>query len=151
MRSELAWTGRSTTVKLGVGTSYVVSTNQVAKSAYDGSVDKQLIYVPLYSGNARLGVVRKSCSLSVGATYTGYRYTSTDNKQFLEPYWLLNATASVRIVRRPHWYADLFVNADNLLGAEYEVMLSRPMPLRSTQAGISFHFDRPPSPPPPTP
>jgi outer membrane cobalamin receptor len=141
--SEIAWHSGNTTVRLGVLTNHVVSTNQVAKRQYDDSVDRQLIYVPMYSGNGRLAVERGRGSLAAHATYTGYRYTSTDNREYLEPYWLLNASASLRAVRKAHWQADVFVHANNLLGTEYEVMLSRPMPMRNYQVGVRVHFDRP--------
>jgi iron complex outermembrane receptor protein len=141
--SEIAWKAGSTTVKLGLMTNHVVSTNQVAKSRHDDSVDRQLIYVPMYSGNGRLAVARGRGSFTVHATYTGYRYTSTDNREYLEPYWLLNASASLRVVRQARWQADVFVHANNLLGTEYEVMLSRPMPMRNYQVGVRVHFDRP--------
>lgn len=141
--SEIAWKTGTTTLKIGVLTNHVVSTNQVAKSHYDDSVDRQLIYVPLYSGNARLSIVRARGSITLSTTYTGYRYTSTDNRDHMDPYWLLNASASLRVLHRAHWQADVFIHANNLLDTEYEIMLSRPMPLRNYQAGISFHFDRP--------
>lgn len=140
--SEIAWKSGTTTIKLGVMTNHVVSTNEVAKSRYDDSVDKQLIYVPMYSGNGRLGVVRGRGSFHVSTTYTGYRYTSTDNREFLDPYWLLNASASVRVIRKARWQADVFAHANNILNTRYEIMLSRPMPLRNYQVGIRFHFDR---------
>lgn len=149
--SEIAWKAGGATVKLGMMTNQVVSTNQVAKSHYDDSVDRQLIYVPMYSGNGRLGVARGRGSFTVHATYTGYRYTSTDNREYLEPYWLLNASASLCAVRQARWQTDVFVHANNLLGTEYEVMLSRPMPLRNFQAGLRVHFDRPNPPKPITP
>lgn len=141
--SEVAWRSGANTIKLGVMTNHVVSTNETVTTRYDESVDKQLIYVPMYSGNARLGLVRDRVSLQVSTTYTGYRYTSTDNRDFLDPYWLLNASASYRVVRRARWQADVFLHANNLLNERYEVLQSRPMPLRNYQAGLRFHFDRP--------
>lgn len=141
--TEIAWKNGTTTVKLGVMTNHLVSTNQVAKSRFDDSVDRQLIYVPMYSGNGRITLMRGRGSITVSTTYTGYRYTSTDNRDFLSPYWLLNASASWRAVRRARWPVDLFLHANNLLDTEYEVMQSRPMPLRHFQAGLRFHFDHP--------
>ncbi|MDX9750202.1 MAG: TonB-dependent receptor [Flavobacteriales bacterium] len=141
--SEIAWKRGTCTYKLGVVTNHVVSTNQIATGPHDASVDKQLIYVPMYSGNARIGVEHARASFILSTTYTGYRYTSTDNRDFLDPYWLLNASASVRVVKKTRWQADVFAHANNLLDTDHEVMLSRPMPLRNYQAGIRFHFDRP--------
>ena len=141
--SEIRWKQGNCTYRLGIITSHVVSTNQMAKSRFDESVDKQLIYVPMYSGNGRLGVEHRRASFMFGATYTGYRYTSTDNRSFLEPYWLLNASATMRLWQGARWHADVYLHLNNLLDTEYEVMLSRPMPLRNFQAGIRFHIERP--------
>lgn len=144
--SELRWRRERTTWRIGVMTAHVVSTNQVAKDQYDDSVDRQLIMVPMYSGHARAGVARGHHSLDIVASYTGYRYTSTDNRSYLEPYWLMHATASVRLWQRPRWQVDLFLQVHNLLDTDYEVMPSRPMPPRSHRIGIKVHFDRPPRP-----
>ncbi|HEY0976020.1 MAG TPA: TonB-dependent receptor [Flavobacteriales bacterium] len=141
--TELRYKHGRNTFRVGVITDHVVSTNQVATSPSDDSVDRQLIYVPMYSGNAHLGWTRHRSSLTLSTTYTGYRYTSTDNIRFLEPYWLLNAAASFRLWTGPHWQADLSLQADNLLDTEYEMMLSRPMPGRSYRIGLRVHFDRP--------
>lgn len=140
--SQLRWTVRRTTLKLTLGTSYVQSTNQVAKSRFDDSAGKQLIYVPLYSGNSTIGMERSRASLSVSAVYTGYRYTSSDNRDFLPPVWLLNARAGYIAVRRNQWQADVFLRAQNLLGTTYQLVVNRPMPLCSFQAGVNVRFHR---------
>ncbi|MBP9079992.1 MAG: TonB-dependent receptor [Flavobacteriales bacterium] len=141
--SRIAWKLGGSTLKCGMGTGYVASTNQVAKSRFDDSKGKQLIYVPMYTGHAHIGVARARASLFISGTYSGYRYTSTDNRDFLPPYWLLGANASLCAVKRPRWQADLFLRANNLLGTEYQLILNRPMPLRSFEGGLSIHFNRP--------
>lgn len=141
--SEIAWRQGRSTLKMGVITNHVVSTNQKPTSVNDASVDKQLIYVPMYSGQGRIAVERGRFALRFSAAYTGYRYTSTDNREFLAPYWICNAYASHRLFAKHTWSATVFVNANNLFAADYEIMLNRPMPLRNYQAGISFHFERP--------
>lgn len=141
--SRIVWKQGRSTWLLGAITNYVVSTNQVAKSRYDEGVDKQLIYVPMYSGNARIGWQRERCSVTLSGTFTGYRYTSTDNRDFLPPYWLLNARASVRVLENSRWHADAFVQGSNMLGAEYQVVMDRPMPLQSILAGVGMRYSRP--------
>lgn len=143
MRGELAWRVINTTIKLGVMTNYVVSTNQTAKSANDASVGKQLIYVPMYSGHGKISAGHKDLLISAGVNYTGYRYTSTDNRSFLEPYMLWNAAASYRITSGKKYSVSLMLQGFNLLAADYQVMLNRPMPLRNFQAGLSIHFNQP--------
>jgi vitamin B12 transporter len=75
-------------ISLNVLTNYTVSTNQQAKFENDESVDKQLIYVPLYSGHAKLTIQYSVFTFSYRQNYTGYRFTSTDNTQYLPPYTL---------------------------------------------------------------
>ncbi len=143
LRGELAWRVSHTTIKLAAMTNYVVSTNQTAKSANDASVGKQLIYVPMYSGHGKLSVGYKGLLATAGANYTGYRYTSTDNRSFLEPYVLWNAAVSYRITHGKKYSVSLMLQGFNLMDADYQVMLNRPMPLRNFQAGLSVQFDQP--------
>ena len=140
---EVRWQHSGLRYSVGAITSHVVSTNQRASGPNDRSVDKQLIYVPMYSGNLRFTVAHARGSLTVAGTYTGYRYTSTDNLSFLPPFWLMNAAASYQMYHRDRWRMEVFVQGHNLLNTTYEVMQSRPMPLRNAMAGVRFHFHQP--------
>ena len=143
LRGGLAWRVKGTTIKLDVMTDYVVSTNEHAKSANDASVGKQLIYVPTYSGHGTLSVGWKNLTVTGSAHYTGYRYTSTDNRDFLEPYLLLNAAISYRLASGTKYVLGLTAQGFNLLDEPYQVMMNRPMPLRNYQVGIDLRFNRP--------
>jgi iron complex outermembrane receptor protein len=141
--AEVAMPVKQATVKLGVMTNYVLSTNQVAKSVNDASVDKQLIYVPIYSGNGKLSLIYKGVIASFGMNYTGYRYTSTDNSEYIDPYWLANASIAYRLPLRGTTELSVLAQGFNLFDEQYQVMLSRPMPLRNFRFGISLRFNRP--------
>lgn len=143
LRGGLAWRVKSTTIKLDVMTNYVVSTNEKAKSVNDASVDKQLIYVPMYSGHGTLSVGWKDLTVSGSTHYTGYRYTSADNRQFLKPYLLVDAALSYRLASGTKYVLALTAQGFNLLDETYQVMLNRPMPLRNFQVGISLRFNPP--------
>ncbi|HMN04147.1 MAG TPA: TonB-dependent receptor [Flavobacteriales bacterium] len=132
-----------TTITAGVVTNYAVSTNERAKTAGDASVGKQLIYVPMYSGGGRLGVTWRAFSVGADAHYTGYRYTSSDNRSFLAPYTLLNAHASWRFRAGRQCRMSITAEGFNLLDEQYQVMLNRPMPLRHFQVGVRMTFDQP--------
>lgn len=125
---------------LGVNTDHVVSTNQRAKSADDASVDKQLIYTPMYSGRLRIGMERGGFSITCAAMYTGYRYTSTDNRSYLEPYTLVNAwlAYTFRVGERGRLSVD--AQGNNLFDVRYQVVADRPMPLRSFRIGVRYQF-----------
>lgn len=131
-------------IKFDAMSNYVLSTNQVAKSVNDASVDKQLIYVPMYSGGGKLSVIHSSFTASFGSSYTGYRYTSTDNVEFLDPYWLSNASLAYSLRLRGTNSLSVSMQGFNLFNERYEVMQSRPMPLRNFQLGISLHFNQAP-------
>lgn len=141
--SEVSARVRTCTVKLSAITNYVVSTGQKATGPNDASVDKQLIYVPMYSSSGRLSLLWRRLTLSCASTYTGYRYTSTDGRDFLPPYTLASATVSYRFAVKRTCIVSAFVQGDNLFNTEYQVMLDRPMPLRNYQAGVSIRFQRP--------
>ncbi|MEO7080921.1 MAG: TonB-dependent receptor, partial [Flavobacteriales bacterium] len=143
LRGGVAWHVKSTTIKLDVMTNYVVSTNETAKSANDASVGKQLIYVPVYSGQGTLSVIWKDLTVMGSAHYTGYRYTSTDNRQFLKPYLLVDAAVSYRLASGTKYVLALTAQVFNLLDETYQVMLNRPMPLRNFQVGINLRFNQP--------
>jgi len=134
---------RDAMVRLDGMTNYVLSTNEVAKSTNDASVGKQLIYVPRYSGNAGLSLVRRHFTSRIGAHYTGYRYTSTDHSEFLEPFVLVDASISCQVIRRSSFTIRAMAQAFNVFAEEYQAVRSRPMPGRSFQVGITVAFDRP--------
>lgn len=133
----------ATEILLGLITNHVVATNRKATSVNDASVDKQLIYVPMYSGGARAGLQWKGLTASLSAHYTGYRYIATDNSDFLDPFTLLNAALGYRFAKGSRSTWSVFASGNNLLATEYQVMLNRPMPLRNFQAGISLRFHEP--------
>ncbi len=141
-RSELAFKFNELGIKFGLMTHYVVSTNELSKTANDASIDKQLIYTPMYSGHAKAGIVYKGFSLTYIHSYTGYRYTSTDNSSYLEPFTLANIYASYSF-NFNKCTMNVFVQSNNLFNTDYEIMMSRPMPQRNYMAGLSFQFNQP--------
>lgn len=128
--------------KINVISNYVVSTNEIPKTENDASVGKQLIYVPIYSGHGKLSIAYKKLTLSYTQNYTGYRYTSTDNVEYLEPYTLVNIYGSYKI-KFSKYVLNVFVRANNIFNKRYQVLLNRAMPLINYQAGISIQFNKP--------
>ncbi|MGQ0827809.1 MAG: TonB-dependent receptor plug domain-containing protein [Bacteroidota bacterium] len=139
-RTEIQYTLGKLKIKTEVTTNYVVSTSEKAKSANDASVGKQLIYVPMYSGQGLFSVEYKGFVLSYQQTYTGYRYTSTDNREYLKPYQLSSIYLFKKITNKNYAYT-VFVNVNNLFNERYEVIQSRAMPLVNYQAGISLQYN----------
>lgn len=128
---------------LGLLTSYVLSTSEEAKVENDASVGKQLIYVPMYSGQADLTLTYKRLSARYAMHYTGVRYTSTDNREFLEPFILADASISYAMRGGKSWSMEWLAQGFNLFDEQYEAVQNRPMPLRHYMLGVRVLFNHP--------
>ncbi|MFZ9848592.1 MAG: TonB-dependent receptor domain-containing protein, partial [Flavobacteriales bacterium] len=129
-------------IKLSLLTNYVLATNQASKSENDASVGKQLIYVPRYSGHAKIQAEYKGFLLSYVHSYTGYRFTSTDNSQYLSPFYLANIYLAKSIKIKEH-QLSVFVQIDNVFNEQYQVVSVRAMPMRYYQCGLSIQINKP--------
>jgi vitamin B12 transporter len=120
-------------------TSYVLSENSTSLLTSDASLNKQLIYIPMYSGQLNYGITYCKATLILNHTYTGYRYTSSDHSQYLEPYFLHNLSLAYQLnfkkVR-----IDLQFQINNLANTSYQVLAARPMPGINYRGGLVFNF-----------
>lgn len=121
---------------------YVVSTNQKSKSPNDYSVGKQLIYVPVYSAQGNFTVSYKKNHLSYVHTYTGNRFTSTDNSTIIHGYQLGNLTLNGNL-SLGKTMIDLYLKINNIWDTSYQVVLWQAMPGRNFQTGVSLMFLNP--------
>src|SRR5258708_14362552 len=72
---------------------YILSTSLPANN----NQYTQMLYVPMYSGSAVLAVEYKKWMLRAAYTYTGYRYLSSDNYNYLTPYKIGRASCRERV------------------------------------------------------
>ena len=127
------------TLKLKLIYAYILSTNQKSNIANDVNLYKQLIYVPLYKSTANISLCYKTIFLNISNQYTGYRYTSADNIQFLNPYLVSNATVGYGFhIKKVNAQTTFTVN--NIFNTEYESIAYRPMPLRYAELSIKLNF-----------
>lgn len=126
-------------VQLKCLTSYVIST--ITKNALenDNSLNKQLIYTPRYIVNGIATLAYQKLILSYQHNYTGYRFTSSDNSTWLNPYHYstlrLNYLFNVNNMQ-----FGTFANINNVLNKSFQIMLNRPMPLRYYEIGIQINY-----------
>lgn len=138
-KTELSYRHKEALIKLIINTSYVLATNQTSKSENDNSVGRQLIYTPRYAGQAGIYITYKKASLLFNQTYTGYRFTATDNSSWLTPYYTANIKASYNYsVKKMN--IEFFGSINNLFNKNYTVVSNRPMPLRNFEAGIVIKY-----------
>lgn len=110
--------------------SYLLSTNQKTNVLNDVTVGKQLIYIPRLTYQSWFSVSYNNAYLSINQTYTGYRFTSSDNTSFINDYLLLNVFMG-KSFQFKKVKVDAKIHINNILNHEYQVLPSRPMPMRN--------------------
>ncbi len=139
--SSLSITVKNIKITIAALTEYVLSTNTKAKTENDNSVGHQLIYTPMYSGMAKLSVAYKNLQLTYRHNYIGYRYTSTDNTQYLIPYDLGSAYFSYN-KKFKDYGGGVFFQVNNIWNEQYQVISNRAMPGVNYNGGISIQFNK---------
>ena len=120
---------------LGAHSSFVLATTQKSYTALDGSIGKQIPYTPRYNGQASIGCTWGSFYANYNHTYTGYRFVTTDESQFLRPYQTGNLFLQYGL---PWHQANLKISlqCNNVWNTSYQIMNARPMPLRHYALGL---------------
>ena len=127
---------------LQLRSAYVLSTVQQDRQPNSGSIGRQLIYTPRYSGNANLSLSYRNISLFYQQVYTGYRFMTSDNSSWLNPY----STGTLRLnmaIDDKSGNFSLFAAIQNIGNESYTVVAGRPMPLRYYEAGLSVQIKSP--------
>jgi vitamin B12 transporter len=124
-------------LSIGFLTAYVVSTTELSRQENSNAVGKQLIYTPRYTANGNFSIGYDNWQLTYFHQYIGYRFTSTDNTQWLNPYYLASLRINYNLsVKQLH--LALFSAANNLFNTNYAIILGKPMPLRNYEIGITL-------------
>jgi iron complex outermembrane receptor protein len=140
-KTELSYFTKNIFIKLAINTSYVLSTNQKATSQNDNSVGRQLIFTPRYNGQATLTMSYKNISILLNNNYTGYRFTSTDNTSWLNPYYIANMKCSYNY-SFSSVNVEFFGNINNLFNKNYTIISNNPMPLRNYEIGLIINYQK---------
>lgn len=120
------------------------TTNRNGVSTADRSRGKQLIYIPLHSGHLHVMASRDKWSLLADLGYTGRRYTSSSNEwsyfeSRLNPFWLMDLSL-IKHFNTRHLDIGVKAKVENLLDANYQQVLWRPMPGRHYSLTLSAAF-----------
>jgi iron complex outermembrane receptor protein len=122
---------------LGVNTSYVLATTEKSYIQNDGSIGKQIPYTPRYNHQLNAGFAFKALSLNYNHTYTGYRFTTTDESPMyaLLPYETGNLQLMYNRLFGKH-SLQLIAACNNIWNQNYQVVDQRPMPGINWQVGL---------------
>lgn len=126
-------------LKAVVNTAYVLSTNQKPTSDNDNSLNRQLIYTPRYSGNGNVYVAYKNTSVSINQGYTGYRFVTTDNTAWLNPYSITNIKLTHKLLLKQSTLEGFFA-INNVFNKNYMIVSQRPMMRRNFEVGLTINY-----------
>lgn len=121
---------------------YTKSTNESDLASSDERKGKQLIYVPLYKNSFTTAVKFKKVDVGIIYNYTSWSFITSDNSDYLNPYHLFDSYATFNFAR-PKAKSVLSINVriNNLFNTSYQVVASRPMPLRNYQLTLTYTFN----------
>ena len=124
-------------IGLNLNYSYTASVNKSAQGGNDKSYGKQLPYIPLHSGSASLRGTWRGWGMTYRLQAYSERFTMSSNESTLTgklaPYTVSNIAFDKSFsLAKLEWMAKLAIN--NLFNADYQTVLSRPMP------GINFEI-----------
>lgn len=125
--NTLSYTLGRVRLHMSVNTAYCLSTTAQSYLPHDGSVGKQIPYAPRYNGMANAGATYKNTTLNYNHTYTGYRFTTSDESAYLPPYNTGNILA-MHTLTRGGYTCQLMAQCNNIWNAQYQVAAGRPMP-----------------------
>jgi iron complex outermembrane receptor protein len=123
---------------LGLVSGYVLSTVERQQQENSATLGRQLIYTPRYTINGHLAMGYGNLQVIYFHQYLGYRFTSSDNSSWLDPYHLsslkANYTLMIKSVK-----LNLFAASNNLFSANYVILAGRTMALVNYEFGISIY------------
>jgi len=119
---------------------YTLSTTKQSAISNDYSIGKQIPYVPRYQFKMSMGFERKNIEIYFVQTYTGYRFVTTDESQYLKPYAISTIWGSYHY-RYQALKGAIHIRFNNILNTTYQSVVGRVMPGRN--GSISFTFEIP--------
>ena len=118
---------------------YTVSTAQKTGLTNDASIGKQMLYVPMYTSRFEGGFTFKQIKLSYIYSYTGYRYISADNYDYLKPF----QTHDLRLAfffKKHDQQVNIYFEGANLTNTTYQWVAARPAMPHNFNIGIQVKF-----------
>ncbi len=125
---------------LSLNTSYILSTTKASYLPADSSIGRQIPYTPRYIFQGNIGLQWNNILLNYNHAYTGYRFVTTDESQYLLPYQIGNVQLSYSYYFKTY-AAKFFAQIQNIGNTKYEVVSARPMPGRYVNIGVQLYFN----------
>ncbi len=131
----------SVALNLRLGYSYTKSTNQKQTGPNDNSINKQLIYIPVNNFTGNLSFLFNGFILNYRHSYTGLRFTTRDNEEYLPAYNIGDIMIS-KTVSLKDFGLKLQFDILNLYNTKYQSVAYYPMPGRNYRLSLYFQFKK---------
>lgn len=125
------WSGSKSSVYLSSGYAYTISREA-------GSL-LQSVYVPEHMANATFRFIRGVSTAGFSLRYTGRRYITADNTQYLPPNTVAEIWFGVDATTPLGVFSALF-SVENLFNIGYQTIAYHPMPPRSIKLTLGWNF-----------
>lgn len=123
--------------RLIAGYSLTRATNEGLSEA----TGKQLVYVPLNQLNALLRLSWRQLYSAITTNYTGRRFLTADNSQYLPQYSVTNLNIGLKL-NDQHASYELGLILENIFNESYQNIAYYPMPGRSFLISVTFQFKK---------
>lgn len=140
--TEISYAKKHFFTKLNIVNNYILSQQTEKNNVIETTHYLQAMFTPMYSGSVFYFISYHNWMLRAAYTYTGYRYLSLDNYNYLKPYQLVDVRLS-KTVELKNLSLNIYVEADNLLNENYQSYTSYDMPLRYYKTGIILQYKQP--------
>ncbi len=145
IESSLSFSGKFSVLfyKLSVQHAFTKSTNESEKAKEGGYAGRQLIYVPVNSGNVFLHLNYKRFTIHWNTQFTGKRNTSLDESTLysnaLPAFAISNLSIGKKFNIKTYGF-ELNFKLNNIFNTTYQTILWRPMPGINFETCLSFRI-----------
>lgn len=118
-------------------------TKAVNNDITDINYGNELLYIPNSQIKLNAFVSYGGFLLKYGQQFVSPVFISVDNEEFLQGYVIADLTLSKKILlRKTPFGLEIYGGVNNLFNESYQVMVSRPMPLRYFKIGLILKINK---------
>lgn len=121
---------------------YTVSTIEKTNDFNTNALKKQLIYVPYNKAFLCYTFGYNKIKLSYQISYTGFRYSTEDNEEFLSAFSVSNIELNQDFIFKKY-ATNIFIRCNNIFNKNYQIMATRPMYGLNFNVGLIIKFYQP--------
>lgn len=139
--ANAVYTGRILNLALNVNYSYTKAVELNSQNSENEKNSFQLIYVPRNLARTSLRIGFQKYYVTFVTNFTGRRYITVDNSEYLPGYAVSDIVSGIRI-NRSNTIFDMSFSVENLLNAEYQTIAYYPQPGRSFLIRLMLQFNK---------